>query len=106
MARKRIKELPEKIELLEKRIAGLGEDIATAHAHENDLVTINGRPRQKEDVQEALAAILKTVPTMVFQPRRIPLGIYRGLKFSLDLSPRENPSVCVEGAATRFLDLS
>jgi hypothetical protein len=106
MARKRVKELPEKIDRLQKRIADLTEDMATAKAHEHDRIIIDGRPRQKEDVQEALAAILKTVPTMVFQPRRIPLGVYRGLSFSLDLSPRDNPSVCVQGAATRFLELS
>ena len=34
------------------------------------------------------------------------LGMYRGLKFSLDLSPHENPAVCVEGAVTRYEPLS
>jgi len=106
MARKRVKELPEKIERLEQRISGLGEDIATANAHERDPVTIGARHYAKEDVQEALAAMLKGVDMVVFRNRRIPLGIYHGLKFSLDLSPRENPSVCVEGTVTRFLELS
>jgi hypothetical protein len=32
--------------------------------------------------------------------------MYRGLKFSLDLSPHENPAVCVEGAVTRYEPLS
>jgi hypothetical protein len=106
MAWKRVKELPEKIDRLERRIANLTQDMATAKTHEHDRIAIDGRPRQKEDVQEALAAILKTVPTVLFQHRHIPLRVCRGLAFSLDLSPRDNPSVCVEGAATRFLDLS
>jgi hypothetical protein len=36
----------------------------------------------------------------------VDLGMYRGLKFSLDLSPHENPAVCVEGAVTRYEPLS
>ena len=36
----------------------------------------------------------------------VELGMYRGLKFGLDLSPHENPAVCVEGAVTRFEPLS
>jgi hypothetical protein len=106
MARKQVKELPEKIDRLERRIAHLTQDMATAKTHEHDRIVIDGRPREKEDVHAALAAILWTVPTMLFQHHCIPFGVYRGLAFSLDLSPRGNRSVCVEGAATRFLDLS
>jgi hypothetical protein len=36
----------------------------------------------------------------------VALGMYRGLKFSLDLSPNQNPAVCVEGTVTRFEPLS
>lgn len=36
----------------------------------------------------------------------VALGMYRGLKFGLDLSPNQNPTVCVEGAVTRFEPLS
>ena len=62
MARLRIKELPEKIERLEKRIAGLGEDIATAKAHERDPVTIGQRRYAKEDVQKPWRPSLKVYP--------------------------------------------
>jgi hypothetical protein len=106
MARLRIKELPEKIERLEKRIAGLGEDIATAEAHERDPVTIGQRRYAKEDVQSALEAKLKGVSMDPWRRECVELGMYRGLKFSLDLSPHENPAVCVEGAVTRFEPLS
>jgi hypothetical protein len=106
MARKRVKELPEKIERLEKRIAGLGEDIAAACAHERDLVTIGQRHCAKKDIHEALEARLKGTTMTPWRHERVVLGMYRGLKFSLDLSPRDNPSVCVEGAVTRFLELS
>jgi hypothetical protein len=104
MARKRVRELPEKIEKLEKRITGLGEDIATS-GRDNRII-IGGWLRTKDEIQEALAAQLKGVSMTVWHPERIPLGTYHGLKFGLDLSPRENPSVCVEGAVTRFLELS
>jgi phage shock protein A len=58
MVRKQVKELPEKIDQLERRIANLTQDMATAKTHEHDRIVIDGRPRQKEDVQEALAEIL------------------------------------------------
>jgi hypothetical protein len=80
--------------------------MATAKSRGYDRIVIDCRPRRKKDVQEALAAVRRTVPTMVFQHCCIPLRVYRGLAFSLDLSLRDNPSICVEGTATRFLDLS
>jgi hypothetical protein len=50
-----------------------------------------------------LAGLLKGVSMK--SAGRIPLGTYRGLKFGLDLSPYDNPSVRVEGAVTRFESL-
>jgi hypothetical protein len=106
MARLRIKELPEKIARLEIRIARLGEDIATARKHEGDPVTIGSRRCAKEDVHEALEARLKGVDMAPWRRESVALGMYRGLKFGLDLSPHENPAVYVEGAVTRFEPLS
>jgi hypothetical protein len=104
MARLRIKELPENIERLEKRIAGLGKDIATVKTH--DGITIGARRYAKEDVQAALEARLKGVSMTPWRSEYVELGMYRGLKFGLDLSPQQNPAVCVEGAVTRFEPLS
>jgi hypothetical protein len=104
MARLRIKELPEKIARLEIRIARLGEDIATAKAH--DGITIGSRPCAKEDVHEALEARLKGTSMTPWRHERMELGMYRGLKFGLDLAPHERPAVYVEGAVKRFDSLS
>jgi hypothetical protein len=106
MARLRIKELPEKIERLETRITRLGEDIATAKAHEQDPVTIGQRRCAKEDVHEVLEARLKGTSMNPWRRESVALGMYRGLKFGLDLSPHEKPAVYVEGAVTRFEPLS
>ena len=75
-------------------------------AHERDPVTIGQKRYAKEDVQSALEVKLKGVSMNPWRYKCVELGMYRGLKFSLDLSPHENPAVCVEGAVTRFEPLS
>jgi hypothetical protein len=42
----------------------------------------------------------------VFEACHFPLGVYHGLTFSLHLHPHAPPSVCLQGQATRFLELS
>jgi hypothetical protein len=57
MARKRVKELPERIKTLEQRITGLDADIATA-AKDNRIV-INGKACAQDDIHKTLEARLK-----------------------------------------------
>jgi len=46
------------------------------------------------------------LPQYVQQPRRFPLGAYRGLRFGLMLDPQFTPEVYLEGAITRRCPLS
>ena len=48
----------------------------------------------------------KRFPPSCHEPRTVPLGLYRGLRFGLDLHPHDAPRVSVEGATTRFGTLS
>jgi N12 class adenine-specific DNA methylase len=101
-ARKSLKELPEKIARLERRIAALAQDRATAQAHAGDPLTVGGRPCARKEALEKLGERLKALPRAVTENRNFPLGIYRGLTFSLSLYAYHTPEICVEGAATRF----
>jgi hypothetical protein len=60
MARKRVKELPERIETLEKRIAGLGEDIATTN--KDSRIIIGGKVRRKMRFTKRWQGCLKAYP--------------------------------------------
>ena len=105
-ARKSLKELPEKIARLERRIAALAQDMATEQAHADDPITIGGRPCARKEALERLGERLKALPKTVTENRSFPLGVYRGLKFSLCLYAYHTPEICVEGAATRFGSLA
>jgi N12 class adenine-specific DNA methylase len=106
VARKRLKELPADIARLEARRDALSFDIATAQAHAHDTVTIGERRYAREEALDALGERLHAMPASVIEARSYPLGVTRGLTFSLDLHPHDAPAVRVQGAATRFLELS
>jgi hypothetical protein len=91
------------IAALERRQAGLTQDIATAAAHAHDPITIGARRYDRED---ALAARVPSLPALVPQTHTVPLGVYRGLRFGLTLHPHSHPEVGVEGAVTRYGALS
>jgi hypothetical protein len=106
IARRSLKELPDTIARLTQRVADLTADIATLAAHEDDRIVLNGRGVPRDDVPEALAGLLKTLPEKVYEARRFPLGNYHGLRFGLVLHPHGGPEVFLEGAATRHAPLS
>jgi hypothetical protein len=106
LARRKLRELPVDIAMLERRQAGLTQDIATVAAHAHDPITIGGRQYNREDALEALAARLPSLPALVPQTHTVPLGVYRGLQFGLTLHPHSHPEVGVEGAVSRYGALS
>src|ERR1700722_2808621 len=65
VARRNVRELPEQIERLKKRLANLTADLATATAHAGDLMTIGGRKTSEENAKDALGALLDTLPERV-----------------------------------------
>ena len=105
LARRTVRDLPETIARLKRRLADLAADIATAHAAA-DPITIGGRTCARKDALDLLGARLQSLPMAVAEPHRFRLGTYRGLSFSAVMYPHSAPQVCIEGAATRFGDLS
>jgi hypothetical protein len=106
VARRSVRDLPGAIASLSERLSNLAadEDIATAHA--SDLITIGKRPLSREDAPAVLAGKLDALPHNIRETTRVPLGIYRGLRFGLVLHPQFPPDVYLEGAITRRSTLS
>jgi hypothetical protein len=69
-------------------------------------VTIGGRSSSRADAAGILAARLEALPETVRETRRIPLGVYRGLRFGMVLHPDFSPEVYLEGETIRQVALS
>jgi N12 class adenine-specific DNA methylase/predicted RNA methylase len=106
LARRSLKELPEIIARLEKRLGDLTADRATAAAHARDPLTVGGLACHATDIPDILGRRLDALPETVRQTARFPLGTYRGLGFGLVLHPGGAADVYLEGAATRHAMLS
>ena len=101
LARRKLRELPETIERLTRRVANLTSDLATAAAHAADALVLGDRPCRPEQVMEALGSRLDALPDQVRELRRVPFGVFRGLGFGLVLHPHSAPDLYLEGAALR-----
>ncbi len=106
VARRSVRDLPGTIESLTERLSKLTADAATATAHAADPITIGKRAWPREDVPAVLAERLDFLPRNVRDTTRVPIGIYRGLRFGLVLHPQFPPDVYLEGAITRQSGLS
>jgi N12 class adenine-specific DNA methylase len=104
LARRRVRTLPETVAGLTERLSQLTADQTTALTHAEDPMTIGNRVVSNVDTMKALAAALKSVPKLVGERRKVPLGIYRGLQFGLVLNPKST-EVFVEGTIVRHADL-
>jgi N12 class adenine-specific DNA methylase len=102
VARRRVKELPGIVGQLTKRQAELTADAATLKG--NHGLTIDGR--DYDHAPEILGQRLQAMPQQVNAARKIPIGIYRGLRFGMVLHPHFNPEVYLEGETTRMDSLS
>ena len=99
VARRSLRELPETIGRLNKRIADIEQDMATI-AKSDDRVTIGERRCSRDDALDVLAGRLRHLPESVTSPRRAELGNCRGLHFGLQLRPQAGPELFLEGATT------
>src|SRR5262249_645565 len=88
------------------RLAKLIADEATATAHATDPTTIGKSAWSREDVSGVLADQLDRLPRNVRETTRVPIGVYRGLRFGMVLHPQFPPDVYLEGAITRLSALS
>jgi hypothetical protein len=100
VARRRVRDLPGTIADLSERLSNLTADEATASAHAEDPIIIGSRTYSREDALSILGRELDSLPRNVFQTSRLPLGIYRGLRFGLILNPHFGTEVYLEGAAS------
>jgi hypothetical protein len=106
LARRQVRALPAEITRLERRLAALTQDIATAEAHATDPMTIGTRPSSRPEALEALATRLSALPAGVVETRRVALGLYRGLRFGVMQHPQGALDVYVEGALRRATSLA
>jgi hypothetical protein len=100
-ARRSVRDLPETIASLSKRLSSLTTDQATAAEQAADRTTIGERSYSRDDTPYALGESLRALPERVMQKQRFPLGTYRGLRFGMVLNPQWAPEVYLEGAITR-----
>ncbi len=106
VARRSVRDLPRTIASLSGRLSNLTTDQATATAHETDTITLGKRTWSREDAPAILAGQLEAMPRNVRDTTRVPLGIYRGLRFGMVLHPQFPPDVYLEGAISRQSTLS
>ena len=106
VARRSVRDLPKMIAGLSERLSKLSADEDTAKAHAPDPIAIGGRTYPREDIHEILGGKLDGLPKNIREPTRVPLGIYRGLRFGIVLNPQFPPDVYLEGAVTRQSGLS
>jgi hypothetical protein len=106
LARRNLRELPEAIQRLERRIHDLETDQSTIAAHADAPTVIGGRKCPRDDVPTILGKRLDALPEKVSQPTRIPLGTYRELGFDILLHSSFAPEVYLEGATIRQATLS
>jgi len=106
VARRSVRELPGTIAHLSERLSNLTTDEVTAATHAADPITIGNRTVSREDAYGILASRLESLPWTVQDVSRVPLGMYRGLRFGLVLHPHFPPDVYLDGATRRQTMLS
>ena len=106
LARRNVRELPEAIARLERRLAELTADSETARAHEQDPVTIDGVACPREKLVSVLGGCLDALPAEVRETRRFVLGRMRGLTFGIVKHRFSPPEVFLEGRGERQAQLS
>ena len=106
VARRSVRDLPAMIASLSERLVNLTADETTAIAHADDRIAIGDRSYSRDDAAGVLASRLDSLPTIVRELQRIPLGIYRGLRFGIVLHAQFSPDVYLAGATTRQSMLS
>lgn len=82
VARRKLKELPETIGRLEKRLDALTNDQQRVSGWKDQPLMIGGREYAPDEAMTPLARVLETVPAV--SDRKFPVGKYRGLSFGVE----------------------
>src|SRR5207302_2007771 len=76
LARRSVRDLPVTIADLSERLRNLTADEAVSTAHESDPLTIGSCTCAREDAPGILGSLLDSLPRIIRETQRIPLGIY------------------------------
>ncbi len=106
VARRSVRDLPSTIQSLNERLEKLTADQATAIENTAAPITIGRQAWPREDALAILGNKLDTLPMHVHETTRVPIGIYRGLRFGLILHSQFPPDIFLEGAIIRRSTLS
>jgi N12 class adenine-specific DNA methylase/SAM-dependent methyltransferase len=101
LARRAIRELPEKIERLQKEHRALQADVATLTQHEGEGLKLRGVSVPADQLQSMLGATLERLPEDVSHTRRFTLGTFKGLEFAIERHPGGATDVVLLGQAER-----
>ena len=96
LARRNVRDLPGVVERLGRRSADVESDIETAE-RVGDEVVLSDRAFGRDDALEPLLRLAERLPERVSEPRPVPFGVYRGLRFGMVLHPNAAPDVYCEG---------
>jgi hypothetical protein len=106
IARRSVRDLPATIASLNESLSKLTADEMTTTTHVRDQITIGKQTWSHQDTPTVLGRKLDALPKTVSEATRLPLGIYRGLRFGIVLHPQFPPEVYLEGATLRKSTLS
>ena len=106
LARRNVRELPERISRLRASLEALTADIATARAHATDPVRIDGVTIASDRLFSTLAARLDALPEKVQDRTSFELGTMRGLRFGVIKNRFTPAEVFLEGQGVRLASLS
>ncbi|MCA9194596.1 MAG: DEAD/DEAH box helicase family protein [Planctomycetales bacterium] len=105
LARRKVRDLPDEIERLAKRLEQLKADEVTLMANHLSIV-IDGQPVLKDQLQETIAKKLAYIPDEVMQARQFELGTFHGLKFGIQVTGYGTRDVYLQGSGFRCESLS
>jgi N12 class adenine-specific DNA methylase len=103
IARRKLKELPETIARLEKRMEALTTDKERISTWKGNPLIINGMSCSIDDASTALARVLEGIQQT--SDRKFPLGKYRGLTFGIEYR-WNNADVYLSGESEQRTQLS
>jgi N12 class adenine-specific DNA methylase len=106
LARRNVRDLPNAIATMSERLTKLAVDEQTVTDHADDPIAIGGRTYLREDIPAILGKKLDALPIGVDATTRVPIGVYRGLRFGIVLHPEFPSSVYLEGTTARQSQLS
>ena len=106
LARKGARDLPVAIERLAKKAIDLENDQRTVAEHLHRPAQIGENQVLRADLVTALAKRMESLPETLLGTRRLPLGVYRGLRFGMVLHPDFPMEVYLEGATLQQTALS